>query len=279
VRLATWTFAGASRTIPDPAQIRLLIDPPAAGSWNMALDEALMENATAGRVTLRLYRWNPPALSFGRNQLALERYDPEAAGARGIDIVRRPTGGRSVYHDRELTYSVTAPAELWGGLRASYLRINRALEAGLAGLGVASAVVAEQSGRRAPPPGPRACFQDPLPGELAAAGRKLVGSAQWRDHGALLQHGSLLIHNDQDVVAQLRVGAGDQRSRAPVAAASLADVLPVPPDFDRLAEGLRAGFEAEFQVPVVEEETSGPELAAAGRLEARYESEAWTWRR
>ena len=91
----------------------------------MALDEALMESAAAGgatagppspgTITLRLYRWNPPALSFGRNQLARERYDPRAARERGIDIVRRPTGGRSVYHDRELTYSVTAPADMWVG--------------------------------------------------------------------------------------------------------------------------------------------------------------------
>jgi len=245
----------------------------------MALDEALMESATAGTVTLRLYRWTPAALSFGRNQLARERYDPDAARARGIDVVRRPTGGRSVYHDRELTYSVTAPADLWGGLRPSYLRINQALEAGLATLGVASAVVAEQSGGRAPAPGPRACFHDPLPGELAAAGKKLVGSAQWRERGALLQHGSLLIHNDQAVVGQLRVGAGDPVAPVPVAAASLADVLPAPPDFERLADGIRMGFEAEFGVPVSREDASGSELAAAGRLEAKYESEAWTWRR
>ena len=255
----------------------------------MALDEALMESAAAGgatagppspgTITLRLYRWNPPALSFGRNQLARERYDPRAARERGIDIVRRPTGGRSVYHDRELTYSVTAPADMWGGLKASYLRINRALEAGLATLGVASAVVSGQSGRRAPTPGPRACFQDPLPGELTAAGRKLVGSAQWRHRSALLQHGSLLIHNDQDVVGRLRVGAGDTPARVPVAAASLAEVLQTPPDFDELAAGLPAGFEAEFGLPVVHEEVSGRELAAAGSLESKYESEEWTWRR
>ncbi len=245
----------------------------------MALDEALMESANAGTVTLRLYAWTPPALSFGRNQLARDRYDPRAASARGIDVVRRPTGGRSVYHDRELTYSVTAPADMWGGLRASYLRINRALELGLATLGVASAIVTEQSSGRAPAPGPRACFHDPLPGELAAAGRKLVGSAQWRERGALLQHGSLLIHNDQDIVGQLRVGAGDMGTSAPVAAAALADVLAAPPAFDQLAEGIRAGFEAEFQVPVSDGEVAGAELAAAGRLEPKYESEEWTWRR
>ena len=249
----------------------------------MALDEALMESATAGRVTLRLYRWNPPALSFGRNQLALGRYDPEAARARGIEIVRRPTGGRTVYHDRELTYSVTAPADLWGGLRPSYLRINRALEVGLATLGVVSAVVSGHGARRAPAPGPRACFQDPVPGELTAAGRKLVGSAQWRGRGALLQHGSLLIHNDQHVVGQLRIEAGVSGGRAgvsnAVSATSLAEVLPVPPDFDRLAEGLRSGFETELGVPVARGEASGAELAAAGRLESKYESDEWTWRR
>ncbi len=99
--------------------IRLLIDEALPGVRNMAVDEALMRSASTGNaagVTLRFYRWEPGCLSFGRNQEARGAYDPDAAADRGIDIVRRPTGGRAVYHHRELTYSVTAPAGTWGSL-------------------------------------------------------------------------------------------------------------------------------------------------------------------
>ncbi len=241
----------------------------------MALDEALMETARAGRVTLRLYAWKPPALSLGRNQPARDRYDRETARARGIDIVRRPTGGRAVYHDRELTYSVTAPAELWGRLRDSYRRINRALEAGLARLGVATRVWDGTPGMRAPAPSVRSCFRDPLPGELATGGRKLVGSAQWRERGAFLQHGSILLHNDQQIVEELRIG----RRPSPVAAASLGDTLTELPRFEEMVRALADGFETEFRLPTCAGEASASELAAAGMLETRYGSEEWTWRR
>ena len=107
----------------------------------MAVDEALMESARGGAVTLRLYGWEPGCLSFGRNQTAHGRYDGARATQRVIDVVRRPTGGRSVFHYRELTYSVTAPANEWGGLRDAYLKINRALAAGLRELGAPAAVV------------------------------------------------------------------------------------------------------------------------------------------
>ena len=106
--------------------IRLLVDQPLAGARNMAIDEAIMESGRRGLVTLRLYRWEPGCLSFGRNQTAVGRYDGDRAADLGYDVVRRPTGGRSVLHHHELTYSFTAPAS-WASLRDAYVRINRAL--------------------------------------------------------------------------------------------------------------------------------------------------------
>jgi lipoate-protein ligase A len=185
----------------------------------MAVDEVLMDSARAGQTTLRLYGWEPGCLSFGRNQTARGRYDGARAAERGIDVVRRPTGGRSVFHHRELTYSVTGPVETWGGLRSAYLRINRALAAGLRALGVPARVVDERGNGPIPRPTVRACFRDPLPGEVIVGGRKLIGSAQWRDGGALLQHGSVLLHNDQSTVEDLRIGgrrsAGRRARRIP----------------------------------------------------------------
>lgn len=257
-------------------RIRRLLHGPAPGARNMAVDEALMEAARDGRITLRFYRWDPPCVSLGRNEAARGRYDRAAARRRGVAFVRRPTGGRAVYHHRELTYAVAAPAEAWGGLRESYRRVNRALLRGLAGLGAAAEVA--PGGGRTPGPSGRACFRDPLAGEIVADGRKLVGSAQWRREGALLQHGSLLLHDDQGVVEELRSAAGEAPGEA-AGGAALSDLLPDLPDPRLLARSLAQGFASEFGLPVEEGELEPAEAERAGQLESRYRSEDWTWRR
>jgi lipoate-protein ligase A len=265
--------------------IRLLIDGPLPGVRNMAVDEALMRSAgDAGVVTLRFYRWSPGCLSFGRNQEARGAYDAAAAAERGIDVVRRPTGGRAVYHHRELTYSVTAPAGTWGSLRETYRRINRALAAGLRELGVPASCAGHEpdgAGRRraAPRPTPRACFRDPLPGEVTVEGRKLVGSAQWRDGGALLQHGSILLVDEQHVVDGLRTNGALPSTRAGTAGIGLADVLEESPPATTLPDALVHGFEREFGLGVGPGALSTSEILAADSAESRFADPAWTWRR
>lgn len=266
--------------------IRLLIGEPLPGVRNMAVDEALMRSAGsgAGGVTLRFYRWEPGCLSFGRNQEAHGAYDPAAAADRGIDVVRRPTGGRAVYHHRELTYSVTAPAGTWGSLRESYRRINGALAAGLRELGVSATCGGDASdspGRRraTPRPTPRACFRDPLPGEVTVEGRKLVGSAQWRDRGAFLQHGSILLVDEQHVVDALRTNGGGAGASVDSGAISLAELLDELPPEDALFDDLALGFEREFGADVVSGTLSAQEAAAAEALVPRFADPAWTWRR
>lgn len=240
----------------------------------MAVDEALMLSGRRGQVTLRLYRWKPGCLSFGRNQTARGRYDGARAAALGYDVVRRPTGGRSVLHHRELTYSVNAPAD-WGSLQEVYLRINRALAAGLRLLGV-DATVHETSDGPAPRPTVRACFRDPLPGELTSGGRKLAGSAQWRDKGALLQHGSLLIHNDQAVVESLRIGTPRALD---VPAVGLVELLGREPEAGELENALASGFASELRVEVLPGSLTHEEEQAAAHLAGGYRDSDWTWRR
>src|SRR5689334_12950551 len=107
---------------------RILFTPPLSAVDNMALDGALLDRAREGGETvLRVYGWRSPTLSFGRNQRARGLYDGQAAAERGIEVVRRPTGGRAVLHHREVTYSVTGPAPAGHGLGESYGRINRLL--------------------------------------------------------------------------------------------------------------------------------------------------------
>jgi lipoate-protein ligase A len=161
----------------------------------MGVDEALLASAAAGGPpSLRLYAWRGAWLSLGYRQ-ALDAQRARRCAAAGVAVVRRSTGGRAVLHGADLTYAVAAPeALLPGDLAASYARIAAGLADALRGLGVEVDPEA--------PPAPRSgaaafdCFAEPALHELCAAGRKLVGSAQRRAHGAVLQHGSLRLAPD-----------------------------------------------------------------------------------
>lgn len=241
----------------------------------MALDEALMERARrTGEWVFRVYGWSAPTLSLGRNQTARGAYDAEALAERAIGVVRRPTGGRAILHWREATYSVTGPDGGAGSLRESYERINRLLVAGLRELGVAVAPAAE---RRAVAPGLAPCFDHPSTGELVHDGRKLVGSAQWRHDGALLQHGSILVEDDQSVVPSLlatHAGAVEPVARP----ATLADALGRVPSLVEVADALFAAVRrAEPDSRPLDDRASLD--AIVGPLVARYRDDAWTWRR
>lgn len=242
----------------------------------MALDHALMESVRQGSApVLRIYRWQPRCLSLGRNQPARGAYSAERLAERGIDVVRRPTGGRAVLHHRELTYSVICAGDTLGGPRAAYHAINRALLAALARLGVA-AEMQPRSGRRAAP-SLAPCFREPAEGEVVVGGRKLVGSAQYREQGVMLQHGSLLLENSQAEVAELL--AEPAAPAAPDdAPATLAECLPALPSWEALAQAIVAGWAAEFGAPPTPTAPSAWESGRAEALRARYADVVWTWR-
>jgi lipoate-protein ligase A len=253
---------------------RLLVTPPASGAENMALDEALMDRARqTGEWVLRVYSWNAPTISLGRNQSARGRYDLDRVRELGLDVVRRPTGGRAILHDREITYSVTAPVRDAGDLRESYDRINRLLLSALHSLGVAAMVATPATRSAAPSMTP--CFSEPAEGELTVDGRKLAGSAQWRSDDALLQHGSILLADDQMLLATLALD-GPEDIPAP---ATLTDALGAAPGIPELAAALadavRELEDANARDLVVEDDLR----ARASALVVRYVDDAWTWRR
>jgi lipoyl(octanoyl) transferase len=265
-----------SRDAPPGAVWRLIDTPPAAGAWNMAVDEALAESVRAGGLpALRFYRWRPGCLSLGRNQPARDRYDADALARRGFDVVRRPTGGRAVLHHRELTYSVAVPDGALGPPRAAYEAVNRALVAGLRRLGVAAALQ-PAGGPRAPAPSLAPCFEHPVSGEVVAGGRKLVGSAQRRVARVLLQHGSLPLEDDQSAVAGLLRRPEEVAPAVPPA--TLADLLGAPPGWDALTDALAAGWEEVLGVQLRPGALTDQEAAAAERHRIHYEDPAWTWR-
>jgi lipoate-protein ligase A len=239
-----------------------------AGSVNMATDWALLRQAQGGSAFLRMYRWSPPCLSFGRNEPATSRYDLEQVRALGLDTVRRPTGGRAVWHDQELTYAVAAPSDLFGSLQEAYISIHRVLADGLRTLG-AAVELAERHRGPLVGPGGGACFASPVGGEIVAGGRKLVGSAQVREGDAFLQHGSVLLGDGQDVVTRVTRGPG-----VASAATSLRAVLDRAVTFDELAQAI---------ADVAREQWEGSWIAAdvtcSAEDIARFENSDWTLRR
>jgi lipoate-protein ligase A len=252
---------------------RLLLTNPASGPENMALDEALMARArTTGEWVLRVYSWSRPTLSVGRHQNARDAYEPASVADAGFAVVRRLTGGRAILHDREVTYSVTAPSTDAGALRESYRRINRLLIDGLRALG-ADVEIATTTRVTALDLSP--CFERPAPGELVAGGRKLAGSAQWRENGALLQHGSILVDGDQ-----ARVSSMLRRPAPPPAApATLRALIGREPAVADVATALFDAVRRHEDRGAAELTADAALLDLAGRLRARYEDDAWTWRR
>jgi len=158
-------------------------------SYNMALDSRLLDICERDPRSgfLRLYQWAPPALSLGFFEPA-DTVDRDRAAARGIDVVRRPTGGRVVLHQGDLTYCVVTARRGASGTEL-YARVSECIAAGLKSLG---AVVEIARGVR---PGlaatARPCFLSASRHEIVYRGRKVVGSAQRLGRSALLQHGSI----------------------------------------------------------------------------------------
>jgi lipoate-protein ligase A len=182
-----------------PATWQLLLSGPADGATNMAVDEALLLSIAAGETlpTLRFYAWTPPCLSLGYAQ-PLSDVDLAQLRARQWGLVRRATGGRAILHTDELTYSVIAPMaepRVSGGVVESYRRLSAGLVRGLELLGVAARADREYAlpGRDAKG---AVCFETPSNYEITVGDKKLLGSAQTRKQGVVLQHGALPLCGD-----------------------------------------------------------------------------------
>ena len=164
----------------------------------MAIDEAIAEHVGAGQAppTLRLYSWEPACLSLGYAQRAAD-VDQERLHARGWTMVRRLTGGRAILHVDELTYSVSTPIDeprVEGGVVESYRQLSQGLLTGLQILG--ASVHAERAAEGARGFSGPVCFEVPSDYEITARGKKLLGSAQTRRSGMVLQHGALPLFGD-----------------------------------------------------------------------------------
>lgn len=266
---------------------RLLLSPPADGPLNMAIDQAIMEAVAQGRVppTLRFFAWTPPCLSLGYTQPVAD-VDRDRLAGRGWDLVRRMTGGRAILHTDELTYSVALPAVdpvVAGGVVESYRRLSAALVAGLHSLGVAPEADRRADGHNAAN-GP-VCFEIPSHYEITVEGCKLIGSAQVRKFGAVLQHGTLPLAGDIARICDALVFASDDlraRVRARVAerATTMERALRRITTWDEAAEVMAESFRRVFDLALEQANTlTAEESARAVQLrEEQYATEGWNAR-
>jgi lipoate-protein ligase A len=257
---------------------RLLRSAPADGATNMAVDEAILRAVAAGQVppTLRFYAWQPPCLSLGRAQKASD-VDLDALRTAGFDLVRRPTGGKAILHVDELTYSVVAPQEeprMMGNIVESYRRLSAGLVRGLERLGVPNLVADQQAGNR-PLEGP-VCFEVPSDYEITVGGRKLVGSAQMRSRGVVLQHGTLPLYGDITRICPLLV-AHPNPARVRARAATIEQTMGRSVAWDEAAKALATGFAEALNLHLESGILTDDEQAWAKELRAeKYAADEWT---
>ena len=258
---------------------RLLVEPaPLRGSWNMAVDEILFTKARAERSTfLRFYRWERPTASIGYSQDVRRVADVELCRREGVDLVRRITGGKLVLHHREITYAVTsADTEMFGvTLGESYRRISQGLMRGLELLGLAPHLA--ETSPEAYVKGTMPCFAFPARDEVEVGGRKIIGSAQKRTGTAFLQHGSIPLESDAELLrAVARPGGGEEGAGMTALASAVGRSVAFEEAADHLGRGLAEFFAVRLDPFVL----SAADREAVADLEAhRYANDAWTFRR
>ncbi|HDT13802.1 MAG TPA: lipoate--protein ligase family protein [Candidatus Aminicenantes bacterium] len=257
---------------------QLIVEPePLPGPWNMAVDEHLFNlAATFPRTFLRFYRWERPTASLGYGQDAAKVVDAAFCRDRGIDIVRRLTGGKLVLHDREVTYAVASAdvSVFTETLRDSYRLISRALLAGLSLMGL-SARLAETS-PQGYAKGTMPCFAFPARDEIEIEGRKIVGSAQKRTGPLFLQHGSIPLEKDETLLAAV---ARPGESPEGQGMTSLSEALGRPMAFEEAVGPLVQGFADFFGVRFARFALGPADRQAIRAIQAaKYASDAWTFR-
>jgi lipoate-protein ligase A len=260
---------------------RLLVTEPLNGAANMALDEALLLGRLRGAAppTLRFFAWAPPTISLGYGQPLDGRIDLVAAAELGMGVVRRPTGGSAILHegpDLEVTYSVVAASADFPeaeDLLETYRWIGAGLAAGLGQLGAPVEMVSVQPSD--PTAIPAFCFARTGSYELEVGGRKLVGSAQRRQGGAFLQHGSVMLGA---VPARLRrVFPGESDPLGGMT--TLEAVLHRRPSFEETIGALAQGFREAHGIELTPGGLSTEETELAESLARdKYAREEWTRR-
>jgi lipoyl(octanoyl) transferase len=234
----------------------------------MAIDRTLAERSADYGIIHRIYRWERPTLSFGANESAKRTWNREHLAGSQVAVVRRPTGGRGVWHDpADLTYAVTGPLRRWGDLRQAYQTIHAQLAVALAS--VTDDPVALAPPLRRPTLDPGACFDIAVGGEVLVAGRKTIGSAQAVLGQSLLQHGAIALADRSAQLRQftLEAAATDNGSKTGLLA-----------DTDAVVAAIENEWSRAGALPIPAHVVDRV-IASSEQHRSRFEDPAWTWRR
>jgi lipoyl(octanoyl) transferase len=262
-------------------------------SYNMALDEALLDWHSERKIppTIRFYGWNPATLSIGYFQKVEKEIDLEAVKANNLGFVRRPTGGRGVLHEHELTYSVIVSEEypdMPKTVTEAYRVISEGILKGFHLLGLEAYFAVPRSNEEKEAlksPRSAVCFDAPSWYELVVEGRKVAGSAQTRQKGVILQHGSILLDLDEDKLFSLfkypseRVKERMQKAFKDKAVA-INEIANRKITIEDAKVAFKKGFEEGLNIELVPYSLSDSEQEYVQNLaKTRYESEEWNYKR
>lgn len=253
-------------------------------AYNMALDESLLNWHSKGLIppTIRFYGWNPATLSLGYFQ-KVKKIDLEGVKRNHFGLVRRPTGGQAVLHDNELTYSVIVTEEHPGmpaSVTDAYRVISRGILEGFHDLGISADFSIPEG--KLEKTGSAVCFEAPSWYELVVAGKKIAGSAQTRQKGVILQHGSIPIEVDEQKLFDLFIYPNEkvkERARKSFGdkAVAINSVAKQPVSLEEVKVAFKKGFEKGLNIELEpmqltkEQEQEVKELA-----ETRYNNDEWT---
>ena len=269
-----------------PVFWRLIHSEALDGATNMAIDESVLHAVADGQAqpTLRFFAWDPPCLSLGRAQSASDA-DLSRLQSQGWGLVRRPTGGRAILHRDELTYSIAAPMNdprVAGSIVESYRRLSAGLLAGLNQLGLSAESNSSHSGQSLGGP---VCFEEVSEYEITVGKQKLLGSAQLRKRGVVLQHGTLPISGDTTLICEVLAFANSSarqsaRARMLDRAASLTSVGINNVCWQDVAKAMATGIAEALNLTLQPGGLSEAEQIMAKKLRAeKYANESWTLRR
>lgn len=264
-----------------------------SASFNMALDEALLNWQSKREIppVIRFYGWNPATLSIGYFQKADKEIDLESVRKQGLGFVRRPTGGRGVLHEHELTYSVIVSEshpKMPKTVTEAYRVISEGILQGFHQLGLNAYFAVPQTTEEREllkSPHSAVCFDAPSWYELVVEGRKVAGSAQTRQKGVILQHGSILLDLDEDKLFSLfkypneRVKERMQRAFKNKAVA-INDISSKKISVEQAKTAFKKGFEEGLNIHLEPYELSEAELEYVDQIaRERYENDEWNFMR
>ncbi|MCP8967079.1 lipoate--protein ligase family protein [Ectobacillus ponti] len=262
-------------------------------SYNMALDECLLnwQSEKLMPPTIRFYEWEVPTLSAGYFQRVAKEINMEEVKKRGFGFVRRPTGGRSVLHDRELTYSVIVSEDhpdMPSTVTEAYRVISQGLLYGFQSLGLEAYFAVPKTDKEQDElrnPRSAVCFDAPSWYEIVVEGRKIAGSAQTRQKGVILQHGSVPLEIDLDTLYDLFLFPNERvkermKSMFSSKAVAINELTDRTFTMEQLIEAFHAGFEKGLGVELVPYELTAEQQAEVEVLaKSKYESDEWNYKR